>query len=96
MLWNLLLFGVERLCGDVVTDAPGCHCYIDSTFWLLTKPEQCAELTHILLELLHCQTIVCVAPSPPRVPLRVRCVVCAFALCMLRVPRPRVRPPARG
>lgn len=59
-LWNVLLFGLERVVNDAVSDTSACQCLIDSTFWLLTKQEQCSEISRALLALLNCAPITCV------------------------------------
>jgi hypothetical protein len=51
-LWNILIYGMERVCDDIASDCVSCHCIIDSAFWLLTKQEQCAEACRLFMHLL--------------------------------------------
>lgn len=56
-VWNLLVFGLERLAADIASDAMNCHCVIDSAFWLLTKQEKCVEVCKLAIALLNCSHI---------------------------------------
>ena len=60
-LWNILIYGMERVCDDIANDCVTCSCVIDSAFWLLTKPEQCSEACRLFIHLLTGVTIVYVA-----------------------------------
>jgi hypothetical protein len=62
-LWNLLVFGLERVLFDLATDNLSCHCMIDSTFWLLTKQEQASETARLMLALLLGNETKCVPRS---------------------------------
>ena len=60
-LWNILIYGMERVCDDIANDCATCSCVIDSAFWLLTKPEQCSEACRLFIHLLTGVNIVCVS-----------------------------------
>jgi hypothetical protein len=63
-LWNILIYGMERVCDDIANDCVTCSCVIDSAFWLLTKPEQCSEACRLFIHLLTGVNIVYVTLPP--------------------------------
>jgi hypothetical protein len=69
-LWNILIYGMERVCDDIANDCVTCNCIVDSAFCLLTKPEQCSEACRLFVQLLTGVPIRCVvvgqhAPALP-------------------------------
>lgn len=60
-LWNLLVFGMERVLLDLGTESISRSGMSETTFSLLIPKEQAAESAKLLLALLMCHDVKCVA-----------------------------------